>query len=152
MTSDPDRLLVESERIRSVVRHTPVTLSVSVLNAILIGIVLGPVVGYGIVSIWATLIIVVSMARWVIRLRFLRRVPEGAQCQPWAVLSVLGSLTSGILWGVGTAVLLPSAGIYQLFLAFVVAGMCAGATTVNSAHLPTVLAFILPAKIGRAHV
>ncbi len=150
MTSDPDRLLVESERIRSVFRHAPVTLSVSVLNAVLTGIVLGPVVGYGVVSIWATLIVVVSLARWVIRLRFLRRLPEGAQCRPWAILSVLGSLTTGIVWGVGTAVLLPSAGIFQLFLAFVVAGMCAGATTVNSAHLPTVLAFILPASLPLA--
>jgi signal transduction histidine kinase len=150
MTSDPDRLLVESERIRSVVRHAPVTLSVSVVNAILTGIVLGPAVGYGVVSIWAALIVAVSIARWVIRLRFLRRVPEGAHCGRWAILSVAGSLATGILWGVGAAVVLPSAGMYQLFLAFVVAGMCAGATTVNSAHLPTVLAFILPASLPLA--
>jgi signal transduction histidine kinase len=150
MTSDPDRSLVEGERIRSVVRHAPVTLSVTVVNAILTAIVLGPAVGYGVVSIWAALVVAVSIVRWTIRWRFLRRLPEGAQCRPWAVLSVLGSLTTGVLWGGGAVVLFPSAGMYQLFLAFVVAGMCAGATTVNSAHLPTVLAFILPASLPLA--
>src|SRR4051794_27069972 len=137
MSFDPDTALVECERIKSVFRHAPVTLSVTVVNAILTAVVLGPVEGDEIVAIWAALIVAVSIARWIIRRGFLRRRPEAAECRRWGVLSVIGSLTTGILWGGGTTVLFPSAGLYQLFLAFVVAGMCAGATTVNSAHLPT---------------
>jgi signal transduction histidine kinase len=150
MSFDPDRAVVECERIKFVFRHAHVTLSVNVVNAILTAIVLGSIEGYRIVSIWATLIVGVSIARWTVRYRFLHRKLEAAQCRRWVVLSVLGSLTAGILWGGGATVLFPSAGTYQLFLAFVVAGMCAGATTVNSAHLPTVLAFILPASLPLA--
>jgi len=150
MTSDPDQLLIETERIKSVFQQAPITLSVTVIITILSASVLASLVGYAIVSIWASLIIAVSLARWVIRQRFLRRLPVGAECRPWAALSVLGSLTTGVLWGVGATVLFPAAGVYQLFLAFVVAGMCAGATTVNSAHLPTLLAFILPASLPLA--
>ena len=51
---------------------------------------------------------------------------------------------------VGAIVLCPPVEMYQVFLAFVVGGMCAGATAVNSAHLPTVLAFIFPASVPLA--
>jgi signal transduction histidine kinase len=44
----------------------------------------------------------------------------------------------------------PAVEIYQLFFVFVLGGMCAGTTAVNSAHLPTVLAFILPAILPLA--
>ncbi len=150
MTSDPDQLLIETERIKAVFQQAPVTLSVTVIIAILTAIVLAPLVGYVTVSIWASLHMAVSLARWIIRQRFLRRRPMDVECRPWALLSVLGSLAAGVLWGVGATVLFPAAGVYQLFLAFVVAGMCAGATTVSSVHLPTLLAFILPASLPLA--
>jgi signal transduction histidine kinase len=67
-----------------------------------------------------------------------------------APISSLGSLTTGILWGAGAAFLSPDAETHQLFFAFVVAGMCAGTSAVNSAHAPTVLAFILPASLPLA--
>ena len=76
MSFDPDRALVECERIKFVFRHAPVTLSVTVVNAILTAVVLGPVEGYKIVSLWATLIVAVSIARWFVRRGFLRRQPE----------------------------------------------------------------------------
>ncbi len=56
----------------------------------------------------------------------------------------------GLLWGGGAIVLCPNIETYQLFFAFVLGGMCAGATAVNATHLPTVIAFILPASVPLA--
>jgi signal transduction histidine kinase len=149
MLSDQDQL-VETERIRSVFQQAPLALVVTVINAVLTAAVLAPVSSHGLLSMWVALIIVVSGARWAVRQRFLARAPDGARYQHWAALSILGSLTAGILWGVGAIVLSPAAETYQLFFVFVVGGMCAGTTAVNSTHLPTVLAFIIPATLPLA--
>jgi signal transduction histidine kinase len=147
--SDQDSQLIEPERIRSVFQQAPLTLVVTVINAVLTAVVLARVVSLKLLTIWVTMIVAVSGARWVVRQRFLYRATDGLG-RPWVALSIIGSVTSGILWGVGATVLLPAAEPYQLFFAFVVGGMCAGTTAVNSAHLPTVLAFILPATLPLA--
>jgi len=150
MPSDLDKLLVETERVRSVFQQAPVTLLVTVINTILTASVLAPDVDRGLLVTWTALIVVVSAVGWAVRRRFLHRRPEGAQCRPWAMFTVCGSLATGLLWGIGLTALFPASETSQLFLAFVVGGMCAGTTTVNSAHMPSVLAFILPASLPLA--
>ena len=150
LVSDPDIMLIDAERIRSVFQHAPLTLFVTVLNSVLTVVVLAPVADRGLLAIWTVLIVTVSAGRWAMRQVFLRHPAEGARPHLWAILSVVGSLTTGALWGVGATALSPTIEMYRLFLAFVVGGMCAGATTVNSAHFPTVLAFIVPASLPLA--
>ncbi|HYZ21569.1 MAG TPA: ATP-binding protein [Rhodopila sp.] len=147
---DIDRLRIETERIRCVFQQARLTLLVTVLNAALIVLVMRPVVGAGALAVWLGLNTAIAGIRFMIRQAFLRRRPEGADCRPWIVASVLGSAATGLLWGIGVAAMFPEAETYQLFLAFVVGGMCAGSVTVNSSHLPTVLAFILPASLPLA--
>ena len=54
----------------------------------------------------------------------------------------------GILWGALCLLNFPSAEVYQLFVAFVVGGMCAGAVLpAYGAHFPSAAAFILPACV-----
>ena len=150
MLPDPDTLLIEMERIRTVFQQAHMTLLVTVINAILTAVVLAPVVDNRVVSLWLGLIVAVSGGRWAIRRVFQRSQPKAAEFPFWAVVSVLGSLTTGILWGVGAIVMCPAIATYQLFLTFVIGGMCAGATTVNSSHWPTLMAFVVPAGIPLA--
>lgn len=150
MLENQDDMTVGIERIQSVFQQAPVTLLVTVVNAVLTAVVLSPVVSARLLAIWLILIILVSGGRWAARQCFLRRVRDGAGWRTWAALSISGSLTTGILWGMGAPVLFPAADTYQLFFALVVGGMCAGTTAVNSAHLPTVLAYILPASLPLA--
>ncbi|MDR3529805.1 MAG: ATP-binding protein [Rhodopila sp.] len=150
MLSDPDRFLIECERLRAVYQHAPLTLSVTAINAALTAFVLAPVHSDNRPLLWAVAMIAVLVVRWRVGLAFLRRRPEGEQCRPWAAFSVLGSLTTGVLWGIGAIAMFPASEPYQLFLALVIGGMCAGAVAVNGAHLPTVLAFILPSSLPLA--
>ncbi|HEY1413689.1 MAG TPA: ATP-binding protein [Rhodopila sp.] len=150
MTPDGDTFRIEYERLWSVFRHAPLTLSVTVLNAVLVATVLAPADGARLSAGWAAAIAAVSAVRWFGGRRFLRRRPEETSCRRWATFSVLGALTTGVLWGGGSAVLFPAAEWYQVFLSLVVGGMCAGAITVNAAHVPTAVAFILPAALPLA--
>jgi signal transduction histidine kinase len=148
--SDADKLLVETERIRSVFQQAPLVLSVTVINSILTATVLTPVISHAVLLIWVAVIVAVSGVRWAIRQRFLRPALNSGRFRPSAAISVIGSLTTGILWGAGSIFLFPIPETYQLFFALVIGGMCAGTTSVNSAHVPTVVAFILPATLPLA--
>ncbi len=52
--------------------------------------------------------------------------------------------------GIGAAILLPEWPAYQLFVAFVVGGMCAGSVTTSAAHFPTLASFVLAATLPLA--
>jgi signal transduction histidine kinase len=147
---DQDKLLIDTERVRSVLHQAPLTLLVSVINAVLTAIVFAPVAGSKVLSIWVASIVIVSVARAAIRRRILATAPDILIPQSMSAISVAGSAATGILWGAGAVFLFPEAEIYQLFFAFVIGGMSAGTATVNSAHAPTVLAFILPASLPLA--
>jgi signal transduction histidine kinase len=150
MPSEDDTFQVEYERLRSVFRHAPLTLSVTILNAILIAIVLSPVDGGRLSVGWAAAIVLVSAVRWCGSRQFLGRRIDARSCRRWSAFSVLGALTTGILWGVAATVLFPIAQWYQVYISLVIGGMCAGAITVNAAHLPTAVAFILAAALPLA--
>jgi signal transduction histidine kinase len=147
--SDPDKLLIATERIRSVLHQAPLVLPVTAINSVLTAVVLNPVVDHRLLTIWVVAIVAVSGVRWVIRQRF-RRALDGGRYRLLAAISIIGSVTTGVLWGLGAVVLFPAVETYQLFWAFVIGGMCAGTTSVNSAHMPTVLAFVLPASLPLA--
>jgi signal transduction histidine kinase len=147
---DQDKRLIDTERVRSVLQHAPLTLLVSVINAVLAAIVFAPVVDRKVLSVWVASIIIVSVVRAVIRRRMLALVAGKVVSKSIAAISIAGSAATGMLWGAGAIFLSPDAEIYQLFFAFVIGGMCAGTSTVNSAHAPTVLAFILPASLPLA--
>ena len=142
-----DESLIRAERLGTVFQQAHLTLAVTVVNAGLTAIVLSAVVDRARLAIWFGLIIAISAVRWVAVHQFLRRRPVGGSIHFWAMVSVSGSLATGALWGGGALVLLPSSQTYQLFLLFVIAGMCAGTTAVNSAYMPAVAAFILPASL-----
>ena len=162
---DQDKLLIDAERVRLVLQQAPLTLLVSVINAILTAAVFVPVVSAEVLSVWVGLIVIVSVARAIIRQRIPGTVrdtaapvslspasvpPSSMRATSIAAISVAGSAATGLLWGAGAVFLSPNAETYQLFFAFVIGGMCAGTSAVNAAHAPTVLAFILPASLPLA--
>src|SRR5271165_786393 len=150
MQSDGDEMLIKRERLRSVFQQGPLTQLVTVVIAVGTAVGLAPIVSHRLLVVWTGLIVVVSVARWIAGRYFLRRRPEGAESSRWAIVAVSGSATTGILWGFGATALFPAAETHQLFLAFVIGGMCAGTTAVNSVYMPSVLAFMLPASLPLA--
>ena len=62
-----------------------------------------------------------------------------------ASLLVAAALAHGIVWGAaGVMFFTPGIVIYQVFLAFVIGGMCAGAAAALSTYMPAFYAFLVP--------
>jgi signal transduction histidine kinase len=79
------------------------------------------------------------------------RVDIESQNNPWwGRVQTLGSVFSGILWGLSAVLFAPLDDAHMLFVALVIGGMCAGAATVHAAYFPSVAAFLVPALLPLA--
>ena len=136
---------VSVEEARSSYAQLPLTLSVSVLNSVLLGFVLAPVASESKILIWISLVVVLSAIRTALWYAQSHLEVVAWDSPWWTRLGVSGVLASGILWGSVTFIFSPLDESHLLFVALVVSGMCAGAATVHAAYFPSVVAFILPA-------
>jgi PAS domain S-box-containing protein len=66
----------------------------------------------------------------------------------WAHRFAAGSAITGVAWGAAALVFhAPNSSAHQVFLAFVLGGMTAGAASSNASYLPAFLAFAAPALL-----
>ena len=133
--------------IRALYEQTPIALFVTVLNCGLVSAVLADAVPHYWLASWFALTAVVSILRLGCWQKFQHSGLVSQRIQHWTAVAVGGSFFSGMLWGGGTALLVPNDIVDQLFLAAVIGGMCAGAATVYASHAPAVMAFVLPATV-----
>ncbi len=126
--------------------QTPLVLGTTMFNAVLAAAVLAASAGEAQAWFWLGMMLAVSLARglgwWALR----RSTDERHQ---W-LLAIGGSACGGVLWGALCLLTYPSAETYQLFVAFVVGGMCAGSVAAYGAHFPAAAAFVLPASLPLA--
>jgi signal transduction histidine kinase len=141
---------VRVERVRAAFQQTPVAALVTVVNAALMVAVLVAAEQDRRAYAWLAAVVLVAAARLALWWAYNRATLTSKRSWRWAVASACGALAAGLLWGGGSVLLFPEAEIYQLFWVFLIAGMCAGAAALHYAHLPTALAFIVPASLPLA--
>jgi signal transduction histidine kinase/CheY-like chemotaxis protein len=147
VSDEPIADRVYDGRVRCVYKQMPVTLVTMVIVAALTSAVLFPVHSHVLLLSWFGSIVVLAAARFVLWSTY-HKAPDAKPAEYWGIATSVGSAISGVLWGFGAVWLLPEQREYQLFLAFVIGGMCAGAVTVNSSHFASVVAFVLPAALA----
>ena len=147
MTFEAD---IRAERVRAMFQQTPVTMIVTVINASLITAVLVRVEHDGRAYAWLAVVFLLATLRLWLWWAYRGAAPQPGQSRKWGMLGASGALGSGLVWGGGAVLLFPQFETYQLLWAFVIGGMCAGAAAFYSAHLPTALAYILPASLPLA--
>ena len=142
-----DEAEVDIERVRAALEQIPVAAFVTIANAALMtGVLMATEPARG-VYVWAGAAVLVSAARlalWWVH-RHIGSRPE--RYRLWALASTCSALAAGLLWGIGSVLLLPKSDIDQMFWVFLIGGMCAGAASLHYPHLPTALAFIVPAAL-----
>lgn len=141
---------IRAERVRAMLQQTPVTIFVTVINASLMTAVLVAVEHDGRAYAWLAVVFVLAVLRFGLWWAYRRAAAQSGQSWNWGFLGVCGAFASGLVWGGGAVLLFSQSEIYQLFWAFLIGGMCAGAAAFYSAHLPTTLAYILPAGLPLA--
>jgi signal transduction histidine kinase len=141
---------VRIERLRVAFQQVPVAVGVTVVNAALMAAVLMGVEEHRRVYAWLAATVLFAAARLALWWTYRGSSPALTQLGRWTAASACGAFGAGLLWGGGSVLLLPQSETYQMFWVFLIGGMCAGATALHYAHLPTLVAFVVPASIPLA--
>lgn len=151
--SSADRVLreIRAAQVSAVFRQMPIALAVNMVNAVITTVVLQRLAGMTLPLAWLCVALLVTAGRWLLWRRYRHRDARVENDPRWPLLAACGSLLAGLCWGLGGVVLFPILPVLgQVFLTFVIGGMCAGAVVVSASHLPTLLAFLLSASLPMA--
>jgi hypothetical protein len=141
---------IYAAQIHALYQHTPMVLTVNVVNSALVAIVLASYMGQTWWLVFLALTIALTAARIVGWACYRCRHGMAHSTTKWAIYATLGSGLSGLLWGAGSAFLLPDNLVEQTFVGFVIGGMCAASLVSFSYYLPAFIAYVFPASLPLA--
>ncbi|GAB4185949.1 MAG: hypothetical protein Tsb002_10030 [Wenzhouxiangellaceae bacterium] len=143
--SSQSRLVdVEAELVRFLYRNSPTSVAVNVTLALLLSIILYQHVETSRVSLWISLIVVISCLRFIQFWQFRRRQPGDADMPRWRQYFLVGALLSAAGWGFSPWLFAPYDGLaIPILLAFTLGGLMAGAAAILGAVLKVYVSFSL---------
>lgn len=135
---------IRLEQVRILFAAVPLSLVAVLLNATILSAVFWKMVPAAANIAWLGAVYAVSLLRWTLYRRFIAATQEDRSGGRWQRLFAAGVLLSGLAWGSTSLLLFPAHSlVHQVFLAFVIAGMSAGAVTTLSADYRLVALFLL---------
>ncbi len=147
MTTDKNREILATQ-VGQVYRYQPIGFIANMVNSAILVFIQWKAVSHRVLLIWFGAMIVVTGLRYLFILRYKHADVAPAQSPRWEALFIGGVLISGSIWGVAGILFFPPGDLArQIFTAFVLGGMVAGAVGVYSALKRAFLAFTLPALI-----
>lgn len=139
---------IRSGLVRILYSSVPLTLIAVLANSVVLSIVQWGVIAHTTILTWFGVTNGLSLVRLGLYLKFRKLGEEGEVPVFWVHLALLISAASGLTWGAVAIWLFPENDyIHQVFTAFVIAGMCAGAVTTLSPMLSSAFVFILFAML-----
>lgn len=139
---------VRSEQVRLLYSATLTSLLTILLNSIILAYVQWEVIASGHIILWFLLTNSLSLVRLVLYLRFKKLDTHKRVDKSWYQAVMATSILSGLTWGAGSFILFAEQSlVHQVFLAFVIAGMCAGAITTLTAEINAARLFVASAII-----
>lgn len=145
---------IRAARLKAVFERLPVTLAITVVNGAAVAAVFAAGGAGWAVWSWFAVIVALAAIRAAAWAGF-RRDAALARAPLWEAAAIGGALASGLVWGLGAALLAPgeAAGggwIAPLVLVLLLGAMAAGNATVHAVHVPVALAFVVPAGVPLA--
>lgn len=133
---------VRAEQIRTLYSQSLAIFAVSPLAAAIVAAVLWPSADRRLLIAWVVTMTVVIIVRSALRRRYLRTHRSPDETATWARRLVWGAFTTGLVWGLGGALLYDPRGLVaELVLVFAIGGIVAGASGTLALHLPAFVAF-----------
>jgi PAS domain S-box-containing protein len=143
--------LIADEQTRRLYAGAYLSLSVTIINAVILAYFQWPVIEHRIITTWLIVIIVVSITRLLLAWRFHRLQLDSESLKQWNSYYLIGVFAAGILWGAASFLLFPVNDVtHQALLAVLIAGMSAGAVSVLSVNWLAVILFLVPSLIPLA--
>jgi len=137
-------------QIDNLYQQTPIVLTVNAVNSSLVAVVLASHMGQALWLIFLALTLLLTVVRMIGWKFYWCRAAAVRSTVKWAIIATMGSGLSGLLWGVGSALLLPDSLVEQTFVAFVIGGMCVASLVSFSFYLPAFIAYVFPASLPLA--
>jgi diguanylate cyclase (GGDEF)-like protein/PAS domain S-box-containing protein len=147
LTEKPDGNIsaIKAEQVRVLFASIPATSISGTFLAAMLAYVLKGVVVNAVLAGWLVLVVAVAAVRGGLLVLHRRAPPDDANSDIRLKRFRLSVLFSGVVWGLaGWLLFPPNDVIHQTLLAFVLAGLAAGATTAFSFDMPCIIAFLLP--------
>ena len=139
---------IKSEQVRIIFASTPTSLFTILLSSFVLSAMLWEVIDHRIIITWFSLTNLLSMVRIYLYQQFKKLPPDGLVSDTWYHRAISTSIASGITWGAGGILLFAEQStVHQVFLAFMLGGMCAGAITTLSAITVAVRGFVIIALV-----
>jgi hypothetical protein len=144
---ETDPIQTQTKEIQFLYQHLTIGLVATSVNSFILALVLWSRVSRSIVISWLVFSELITLARYALLLRY-RKSGSPEANGPWARRLFIGTILSGICWGLSGIFMFPADSIpHQAFLAFVLGGMAAGAVPTYSVRMELFLAFALPALV-----
>lgn len=140
--------LVRAEQVKLLYAKAPMALAAIMVNAPILVFILWDEIRHVTLVAWLIYTITLSLGRAWLTYEYWRRPPSPIKDSHWDSWYLAGIALSGLGWGSVGIFLFPDASLpYQLFLAFVLAGMTAGSVAACSSMLAGFLLFAVPALL-----
>lgn len=134
---------VNAELTRQLYDAYPVVVVGTLLNALILIVVQWPVVNHSLATLWLVLMLCFTAGRYLLTLTYKHTAPSIEQDPIWSRYFTIGLLSTSVLWGSTAVILYPPDNIgHQVFLAFVLAGICAGGIVTLSYRKKLVIPFL----------
>jgi len=142
-----DMKLLYAEQVKQLYRHTPIGLIATLVNSLILTFVLWKVISPAALIIWFAACVSVALFRYLLFLKFSRSSPKSTETSRQDMWFRISIAFSGIVWGSAGIFLFPVDSIaHQIFIAFVLGGMVAGAAGTFSVIIGTFIACVRPRK------
>ena len=145
----PERNVQEeilTEQVRQIYALSPIGFAATIINASIVFFITKNVMPLSILITWLTSIIIVTLLRIALVVRYKQLELPPAEARVWGNRFIAGLVLIGIAWG--SIGLFPFSGaslVHQVFIAFVLGGMAAGAAATFSVLKYGYIAYTIPA-------
>ncbi|ATX82224.1 PAS domain S-box-containing protein [Mariprofundus ferrinatatus] len=145
MDGELDRLrLLKHEQVKLLYAAMPASAFATFINAAVLAFVEWRVADPLLLRSWLAVILIVTSFRLAMALKFNKAQPGPDQVAKWNIGFNIGAASAGLMWGSASLLLFSEASlVHQVFLAFIIGGMCAGSVTSLSPLRLPVFSFIL---------
>ena len=135
--------LVQAEQVRLLYAGMPLSILAIVINSAILVIFQWQVISHFILLSWLIVLLIITLIRGYSVRAYNSRKDKHNNSQHWLSYFTVGVIVSGFIWGSATIWLFPDYAVgNQVLLAFVIAGMSAGATTSLSYDRGLIITFL----------
>ncbi|HKI59859.1 MAG TPA: PAS domain S-box protein, partial [Mariprofundaceae bacterium] len=134
---------VRQEQIKLLYEAVPVSILAAIVIASTLVIIQWSFFDHQLLLTWLGALVAVSFSRAWIFASYRKREPGVSQSLKWERYFLIGSTVAGVLWGITPFIMFDEALVtHQAFLAFIAAGISAGAVTSLSPRRTAVFSFL----------